>query len=158
MPWWCHDMDTLSALLAVTVEFPAQRVSITCSDDFFVVYLNKIWSKQSSCAWFRAPWHSRDVALLRAGNAYTHDDVIKWKHIPRCWPFVRGIHRWPVNSPHKGQWRGALMFSLICAWMNGWVNNREPGDLRRYRAHYDVIEMDVLTHCYGKRYPQQHQN
>ena len=27
----------------------------------------------------------------------------------------RGIHRWPVNSPHKGQWRGALMFSLICA-------------------------------------------
>ena len=45
-----------------------------------------------------------------------HDDVIKWKHFPRCWPFVRGIHRSsPVNSPHKGQWRGALMFSLICA-------------------------------------------
>ena len=43
-----------------------------------------------------------------------HDDVIKWKHFPRYWPFLRGIHRWPVNSPHKGQWRGALMFSLIC--------------------------------------------
>ena len=43
-----------------------------------------------------------------------HDDVIKWKHFPRYWPFVRGIHRSPVNSPHKGQWRGALMFSLIC--------------------------------------------
>ena len=42
-----------------------------------------------------------------------HDDVIKWKHLPRYWPFVRGIHRPPVNSPHKGQWRGALMFSLI---------------------------------------------
>ena len=39
-----------------------------------------------------------------------HDDVIKWKHFPRKWPFVRGIHRSPVNSPHKGQWRGALMF------------------------------------------------
>ena len=39
-----------------------------------------------------------------------HDDVIKWKHLPRYWPFVRGIHRSPVNSPHKGQWRGALMF------------------------------------------------
>ena len=39
-----------------------------------------------------------------------HDDVIKWKHFPRYWPFVRGIHRSPVNSPHKGQWRGALMF------------------------------------------------
>ena len=44
-----------------------------------------------------------------------HDDVIKWKHFPRYWPFVRGIHRSPVNSPHKGQWRGALMFSLIYA-------------------------------------------
>ena len=48
----------------------------------------------------------------------------------------------PVNSPHNGQWRGVLMFSLICAWINGWVNNREAGDLRRYRSHYDVIVMD----------------
>ena len=32
-----------------------------------------------------------------------HDDVIKWKHFPHFWPFVRGIH-------HKGQWRGALEF------------------------------------------------
>ena len=70
-----------------------------------------------------------------------HDDVIKWKHFPRYWPFVRGIHRSPVNSPHKGQWRGALMLSLICVWINGWVNNREAGDLRRYRAHYDVTVM-----------------
>ena len=45
----------------------------------------------------------------------------------------------PVNSPHKGQWRCALMFSLICARMNGWVNNREAGDLRRHQAHCDVI-------------------
>ena len=45
----------------------------------------------------------------------------------------------PLNSQHKGQWRGALMFSLICAWINAWANNREAGDLRRHRAHYDVI-------------------
>ena len=70
-----------------------------------------------------------------------HDDVIKWKHFPRNWPFVRGIHRSPVNSPQKGQWRGALMFILICARINGWVNTREAGDLRRYRPHYDVIVM-----------------
>ena len=70
-----------------------------------------------------------------------HDDVIKWKHIPRYWHFVRGIHRSPVNSPHKGQWRGALMFSLICAWINEWVNNGEACDLRRHRAHYDVTVM-----------------
>ena len=72
-----------------------------------------------------------------------HDDVIKWKHFPRHWPFVRGSHWSPVNSPHKGQWRGALMFSLISVWIYGWVNNREAGDLRRYRAHYDVTVMIV---------------
>ena len=75
----------------------------------------------------------------------THDDVIKWKHFPRNWPFVQGIHRSPVNSPHKGQWREALMFSLICVWINGWVNNREAGDLRRNRAHYDVTVMNRET-------------
>ena len=73
-----------------------------------------------------------------------HDDVIKWKHFPRYWPFVWGIHRSPVNSPHKGQWRGALMISLICVWINDWVSNREAADLIRYRAHYDVSVM-VLT-------------
>ena len=78
-------------------------------------------------------------------GSLAHDDVIKWKHFPRHWPFVRGIHRSPVNSPHKGQWRGALMFSLICVWINGCVNNREAGDLRRYCAHYDITVMPGLT-------------
>ena len=83
------------------------------------------------------------IPLLVRWRLYieTYDDVIKWKHFPRYWPFVRGIHRSPVNSPHKGQWHGALMFSLICAWINRWINNREAGDLRRYRAHYDVSVM-----------------
>ena len=79
----------------------------------------------------------------RTDNPYLiHDDVIKWKHFPRYWPFVRWIDWSPVNFPHKGQWRGALMFSLICAWMNAWVNNRVAGDLRRLRAHYEVIVMN----------------
>ena len=55
--------------------------------------------------------------------------------------FVRGIHRWPVNSPHKGQWRGALMFSLICTWANEGVNDQDAGDLRRHRAHYGATVM-----------------
>ena len=79
-----------------------------------------------------------------ADDRFYHDDVIQWKHFPRYWPFVRGIHRSPVNSPHKGQWRGALMFSLICARINGWVNNGEASDLRRHRAHYDVIVMYAI--------------
>ena len=70
-----------------------------------------------------------------------HDDVIKWEHFLRYWPFVRGIHRSPVNSPHKGHWCGTLMFRLICAWINGWVNSHEAGDWRRSRAHYDVTLM-----------------
>ena len=84
------------------------------------------------------------------GISMIHDDVIKWKHFPRNWPFVRKIHRSPVNFPHKGQWRGALMFSLIYVWINDWANNREAGDLRRQHGHYDVIVMmlfyaDVIT-------------
>ena len=68
-----------------------------------------------------------------------------WK-ILRYWPFVRGIQRSPVNFPDRGQWRGVLVFCLICAWINGWVNNRAVGDSRHYRAHYDVTVMfrDVL--------------
>ena len=50
----------------------------------------------------------------------------------------------PVNSPHKGQWRGSLVFSLICAWTNGWINNRDASDLRRHCAHYDVIVMRMV--------------
>ena len=75
------------------------------------------------------------------------DDDIKLKHFRRYCPFVWGIRRSPVNSPRKGQWGGALMFSLICAWTNVWINNRYAGHLRRHRAHYDVTVMIHLqTH------------
>ena len=67
-----------------------------------------------------------------------HDDVIKWKPFLHYWSFVRGIHRSSVNSHHKGQWRRALMFSLICAWING---NPEAGDLRRHCTLYDFTIM-----------------
>ena len=60
----------------------------------------------------------------KIGKNICHEDVIKWKYFPRYWPFVRGIHR-----------------SLICIWINAWVNNREAGDLRRHRSQYDVIIM-----------------
>ena len=74
-----------------------------------------------------------------------HDDVIKWKHFPRYWPFVRGIQRSPVNSPHKDQWRGTLMFPLICAWIKGWANSPRVSDLRHHRAHYDVTVMAICN-------------
>ena len=58
-----------------------------------------------------------------------HDDVIKGN-----------IFRVAVPS-----WRGPLMFSLICAWINGSENNRGAYDLRRHHAHYDVTVMNDLT-------------
>ena len=72
-----------------------------------------------------------------------HDDVIKWKHFPCHWRLVRGIHWSSVDCPHKGQSRGALMFSLVCARTNGWTNNRDAVDLRRHRAYYDVTVMST---------------
>ena len=65
---------------------------------------------------------------------FLHDDVIKWKHFPRNWPFVRGIHRSPVNSPHKGQWRGALMFLSRKSW--GWW--------------FETISCPLWRHCNGQ--------
>ena len=68
-----------------------------------------------------------------------NDDVITWKRFPRSWPFVRGIHRLTVDSHHRVHWRWALMLFFI--WTNTWVNNRDAGDLRRHRTHYDVTMM-----------------
>ena len=64
----------------------------------------------------------------------------------RYWPFVRGIHWSPINSPHKGHWRGALMFSFVCDWISVWVNIRKAGNLRRNHAHYDVTLMNSCLH------------
>ena len=83
------------------------------------------------------------ITLSDTEDVSKHDDVIKCKHFPRYWPFVRGIHR---SSIQKGQWRGALVFTLICVWINGSVSNHEAGDLRRYRAHYDITVMRTVKY------------
>ena len=110
--------------------------------------LSYAWEAWASDTGIVLPATHRSVHQRSQKNP-CHGDVIKWKHFPRYWPFVRGIHRPPVNSPHKGQWRGALMFSLICVWINGWVNNGEAGYLRRYRTHCDVTVMLNPTRMYG---------
>ena len=114
---------------------------------FFAVSLDKLLSKLWSCLWFDASiWYYVTGPLNVAGPDFVHhcactyhDDVIKWKHFPRYWPFVRWIHRSPVNSPDKGQWRGALMFSLICAWRNGWVNATVETPRRQLWRHCNVV-------------------
>ena len=79
-----------------------------------------------------------------------YDDVIKWKHFPRYWPFVRGIHRWiPLTKASDTE----LWCFLRFAWINGWVNNRGAGDLSRHRAHYDVIVMSLeIKQCVDARH------
>ena len=75
------------------------------------------WNSNAFCKsviLFSRLFNMRGITML---GEFEHD-VIKWKHFPLYWPFVRGIHRSLVNSPHKGQSRGALIFSSICAWMS----------------------------------------
>ena len=83
-----------------------------------------------------------NLIFLRAvKECMFHDVVVKWKHFPHYWPFVRGIHQSLVNSPHKGQWQGTLMFFFIYYWTKSWVNNRYADDLRHHHTHYDFTVM-----------------
>ena len=88
-------------------------------------------------------WELANTSAMTSWSGFqqSHDDVIKWKHFLCYWPFVRGIHQSLVNSHHKAQWRGTLMFSLNCTWINGWVNNCEAGDLKCHGAHCDITLM-----------------
>ena len=113
--------------LLVTGEFPAQRASNAEIVSFDDVNMSWVFPPRTGIMNTRH-WgmlvtgrfrRSTEISV-HGGEPRCHDDVIKWKHFPRCWSFVRGIHRSPVISPHKGQWRGALMFSLICVRINGW--------------------------------------
>ena len=99
---------------------------------------NALWQNK----WQVITWTTAKSLIYKL---WSHDDSIICKHFPRYWPFVQGIHWSPVNSSHKGQWRGALMFSLICAWTNSWVNNRDAGDLRCHHAHYNVTVMTQVS-------------
>ena len=98
---------------------------------------------------WRLSW-GHDNSRLFGSTTQTHDDVIKWKHLPCYWPIVRGIHRSPVDSSRKGQWRGLLKLYLICAWTNGWANNRNADDLWRHCSYFDVSAMYSRAREYVK--------
>ena len=92
--------------------------------------------------------HSLNVIRFRwwwRGTTWLKTTTSWWRHQKETFSALLAICAGNspvlVNSPHKGQWRGSLMFSLICVWINGWVNNGEAGDLRRNRTHYDVTVM-----------------
>ena len=134
---------TLSTLLTLCVSnpsvnvgisgLPAQRPVMPNFDISFVVSLNELLNKQ---------------AMLMIWDAI----VVMWCHCFVCCIMMTSqngntfhitgpLWGWPVDSPHKGQWRGALMFSLISVSTNGWANNRDAGDLRSHHAHYNITVM-----------------
>ena len=116
--------------------------------------------------------HYNDVIMCAMESQITGVSIVCWNRLFRRRPKKTSKHRVaglcegnpPVDSPHKGKWRGALMFSvistwtcgfthkyqwsgalmfsLVCAWTNGSANNQDASDLRLHRAHYDVTLMN----------------
>ena len=107
----------------------------------------KIFSRRHQ--WIDSYNNVREMVPLKSINrvlcALRDEYLTWWRHQMETFSALLAIcaGNSPVTGefPLKGQWRRALMFSLICAWINGWVNNREAGDLRCQRVHYDVIVM-----------------
>ena len=167
--WWRHQTETFSALLAlcagnspVSGEFPAQRPVTRSFDVFFDLRPGGRLSKHSWGWWLETPpcplWRQSNEKKTTALDVYTGHTLKQqpswlWHHQMETFSTVLSLCEGnpPVTDgfPHKGQWRRALMFSLICAWTNGWANNQDAGDLRYHRDHYDVsvtfIETCVIT-------------
>ena len=80
----------------------------------------------------------------------SHGPSTGWRHQMETFSALLAIcaGNSSVNSQHKGQWRRALMLSLICAWINSWVHNRKAGDFRRHPAQYDITVM-MLSKAIG---------
>ena len=107
-PNWNYCPGTLSC----------SQVSVSYSD------IGHQWMK--SCRWNL--WVSDLQMSCRDLTTWQGNVTMMTSSFPPDWPFVRGISWWPVDYPHKGQCCGALIFSLICAWTNGWANNRDAGE------------------------------
>ena len=90
----------------------------------------------------RVAWSSKQAKVLHITSSWWHHQMETFSTLLAL---CAGNSLVPMNSPHKGQWRGALIFSLICVWINSWINNREAGDLRHHRGHPDVSVMYFLA-------------
>ena len=130
--------------------------SLTNYDILELCHLNSLWdgSLFLLCSDVCRPKNWSDWVFLRSWWRHQVETFSALLDLCEGNPSVTG------GFPSQSQWRGALMFSLICVWTNGWTNNRDTGDLRRHRANYDVIVVmfdtrcviDKLTHVYGSVY------
>ena len=150
-PWWRHQMETFSALLAICAgnspasgKFSAQR-PVTRGFDVLRKQLWGWWFETLSRLLWR---HCNGIHIFLVLSQQDYGELlpnmnVTFHHETSSNGIIFRVtgHLCGEFIGHKGQWRGALKFSLICAWINGWVNNREAGDSRRHRAHYDVTVM-----------------
>ena len=120
-----------------------------------VLYCKSISINYNMHGWFLCWYHATGWVWWKSGlravamwssSSFTksqweiHDDVIEWKHFPRYWHCVREIQRSPVNFPHKGQWQGALVFSLFCAW-------KKRFSKRSRRRGFKMQSRPLWRHC-----------
>ena len=115
--------------LEIWVLLKVNTINYTLVDTMTVIWaklLNFLIAYVHWLSWFSTNYYYQFVSfqfiiarVWQLIHLEEYDDVIKWKYFPRYWPFVRGIQWSPVNSPHKGQWCGGLVLSLICAWIKG---------------------------------------
>ena len=118
-----------------------QNIIFANSDPLVTIIERKVQWPTVLVIWRRN--NGGSLTIVHYFGYTAHDDVIKWKHFPCHWFFVRGIHRYRWIPLTKARDAELWCLSLICAWINGWVNNREAGELRRHRAHNYVI---VINH------------
>ena len=110
------------------------------SDHFTITWMTAEWNFHRIWITMEKPsWYCLLYYVIDSRHVFPYWDIHAspwWRHQMESFSTLLAICA--GNSPHIGQWRGVLMFSLIYVWINGWVNNGEAGDLRRYRTHYDV--------------------
>ena len=111
-----------------------------------------VWFPDWYCMqWWHRPGHinahlNTDAEIALNNRFYM---LAWWRHQMETFSSLLAIcgreftgHRWIPRT--KASDAGLWFFSLICPWINGWVNNREAGDLRRHCAHYDTTVMDRI--------------
>ena len=142
---WCHHFHVLSLpvcaslllllLLFQTLSGGAANASLCCylktdesrSDAMVLRCHRGIFEEYIS--------RQKEFMVMQVRHMMTSSNGKKFRVTDSC----------PGNSPHKGQWRGALTLSLICVLTNGWVNSREAGDLRRRLCN----GISRRRHCMG---------
>ena len=148
---WNHLYLFLTVILENTpdryiIRLPRITNKIYHTNCSLTYHFRKGWCIKNGHIMLKLCWNifttSRET-LMEGYQAKWNTPGSRWRHPMETFSALLAICAWnsPVNSPHIGQWRGAFMFSLIYAWINGWVNNREAGDLRFHRAYYDAIVM-----------------